>query len=174
MMSSVAPLEPTPAAPDLADLHREHYRSLVRLASILVDDVGTCEEIVQEAFVNVLRRRATVEPDRFPAYLRSAVLNGARSSLRRRVVRQRHLQAVADPVLRAVGRGGEGVVVVHHLVPGWQFAGGTHGVAQHLLGCRNLRMTVGLVGHVASLVRRMGADLGAACGVGCCSAATDR
>ena len=125
MMSSVAPLEPTPAAPDPADLHREHYRALVRLASILVDDVGTCEEIVQEAFVNVLRRRATVEPDRFPAYLRSAVLNGARSSLRRRVVRQRHLQAVADPEPSAearalAGRDADRVLAELRALPGRQ------------------------------------------------------
>ena len=36
--------------------YREHYRSLVRLASLLVDDLGTCEEIVEEAFVSVWRR----------------------------------------------------------------------------------------------------------------------
>jgi RNA polymerase sigma-70 factor (sigma-E family) len=74
----------------LADAHREHYRSLVRLASLLVDDVATCEEIVQDAFVSVFRSPARVrERDKLPAYLRSAVLNGARSHLRRRRVRDR-------------------------------------------------------------------------------------
>ena len=33
----------------LADLHRDHYRSLVRLACFLVDDVGSGEEVVQDA-----------------------------------------------------------------------------------------------------------------------------
>ena len=75
---------------DLGSLHRDHYRSLVRLASLLVDDVGTCEELVQDAFVAVLSRSAALrEPARAPAYLRSAVLNGARSHLRRRAVRRR-------------------------------------------------------------------------------------
>lgn len=70
---------------DLAALHRTHYRELVKLASLLVDDVGRCEELVQEAFARVLARPAAIrEPDRAAAYLRSAVLNGARSVRRRR------------------------------------------------------------------------------------------
>jgi RNA polymerase sigma-70 factor (sigma-E family) len=75
---------------ELADAHRAHYRSLVRLASLLVDDVPACEEIVQDAFVAVFGgRRPTREPDKLLPYLRSAVLNGARSHLRRRAVRDR-------------------------------------------------------------------------------------
>ena len=72
----------------LAALHREHYRSLVKLASILVDDRDACEEIVQDAFVSVFRSTSRVRDDaKLPAYLRSAVLNGARSHLRKRQVR---------------------------------------------------------------------------------------
>jgi RNA polymerase sigma-70 factor (sigma-E family) len=83
---------------DLASVHREHYRSLVRLASLLVDDVGRCEEIVQDAFVKVWRQPPQLGgDDRLPAYLRSAVLNGARSHLRRRGVERRHLRSVASP-----------------------------------------------------------------------------
>ncbi len=40
-------------APLLERAYREHYRSLVRRASLLVDDVGSCEELVQDAFVRV-------------------------------------------------------------------------------------------------------------------------
>ena len=99
MMSTMTSTTPVPGPPDLAALYREHYRSLVRLASILVDDVGTCEEIVQEAFVNVWRRRATVvDREHLPAYLRSAVLNGARSHLRKVSVRRRHLRPIPDPL----------------------------------------------------------------------------
>lgn len=83
---------------DLESAYREHYRSLVRLASVLLDDIGTCEEIVQEAFVQVWRRGPALrEPDRLPAYLRSAVLNGARSALRHRSVSERHLHVAPDP-----------------------------------------------------------------------------
>ena len=86
-MMTVVDSEPSPV---LEDLYREHYRSLVRLASLLVDDVATCEEIVQDAFVALHRRGlGHVEPGRAPAYLRSAVLNGARSHLRKRIVRRR-------------------------------------------------------------------------------------
>jgi RNA polymerase sigma-70 factor (sigma-E family) len=74
----------------LEDLHRDHYRSLVRLASLLVDDLATCEEIVQDAFVAVFRKPGLVRDEaKLPAYLRSAVLNGARSYLRGREVRNR-------------------------------------------------------------------------------------
>jgi RNA polymerase sigma-70 factor (sigma-E family) len=93
---------PDPGPLDLESAYREHYRSLVRLASLLIDDIGACEEIVQEAFVQVWRRGPAMrEPDRLPAYLRSAVLNGARSGLRHRLVRRRHLQAVPDPAVAA-------------------------------------------------------------------------
>jgi len=72
-----------------------HYRPLVRLASLLLDDVGSSEEVVQDAFVRVWSRGPGLrDPERLPAYLRSAVLNGARSQLRRRGVRRRHLRSV--------------------------------------------------------------------------------
>jgi RNA polymerase sigma-70 factor (sigma-E family) len=74
----------------VADLHRAEYRNLVRLARLLLDDVGASEEVVQDAFVALqLRWRTIREPDRAAAWLRSAVLNGARSQLRRRQVRER-------------------------------------------------------------------------------------
>lgn len=83
---------------DLERLYREHYRSLVRLAAILVDDVATCEEVVQDAFVAVLRRSGGwLEADKGPAYLRSAVLNGARSHLRKQRVRRRWLRTAEPP-----------------------------------------------------------------------------
>ncbi len=101
-MASMAPaFDGTTGAvtlPDLASVHRAHYRSLVRLASLLVDDVGTCEEIVQDAFVRVWQRTPALRDDeRLPAYLRSAVLNGARSHLRHALVTRRHLQPAPDP-----------------------------------------------------------------------------
>jgi RNA polymerase sigma-70 factor (sigma-E family) len=82
----------------LADLHREHYRSLVKLASLLIDDRATCEEVVQDAFVAVFRSAARLRDEsKLPAYLRSAVLNGARSQLRKRQVRTR-LRVVDAPI----------------------------------------------------------------------------
>jgi RNA polymerase sigma-70 factor (sigma-E family) len=83
-------LEPPAAGSTLVDAYREHYRPLVKLAGLLIDDVGACEEIVQDSFVQVFGTQRTLrDPQKLPAYLRSAVLNGARSRLRRKDVRRR-------------------------------------------------------------------------------------
>jgi len=88
----------TPVQEAVALLHRDHYRSLVRLAALLLDDVGTSEEVVQDAFVKMqLGWGRLADPERAPAYLRSAVLNGARSRMRHRQVQDRHLEAVPPP-----------------------------------------------------------------------------
>jgi RNA polymerase sigma-70 factor (sigma-E family) len=80
---------------DLAELHRAQYRTMVRVAALLVTDVAAAEEIVQDAFVKLHLGWARVhDPDRTVAYLRSAVLNGARSWLRRRRVLARYVPAV--------------------------------------------------------------------------------
>ncbi|MDZ7675275.1 MAG: SigE family RNA polymerase sigma factor [Acidimicrobiales bacterium] len=83
----------------LVDLYRSEYAHLVRLATLLVDDVGEAEELVQDAFVAAARTRQGSFQDAgsAPAYLRSAVLNRARSRLRTRRVRRRHLRSVDPP-----------------------------------------------------------------------------
>jgi RNA polymerase sigma-70 factor (sigma-E family) len=76
---------------DLERLHRAHYSELVRLASLLLGDRARSEEVVQDAFVRLaVRSRVLRDPSRAPAYLRSAVLNGARSALRHGKVVDRH------------------------------------------------------------------------------------
>lgn len=97
--ASVKVMMGTVATSDEVDrLYREHYRPLVRLASILIDDLATCEELVQDAFVAVLRRSGGwADADRAGAYLRSAVLNGARSHLRKWQVRRRWLRSAGPP-----------------------------------------------------------------------------
>lgn len=94
--------------PWLLDLYRTDYRHLVRLAAMLVDDVGTAEEVVQDAFVSVSRRFAADGGQGGPgpadsavttAYLRTAVMNGARSQLRKRSVRRRYLRSVEPPAV---------------------------------------------------------------------------
>jgi RNA polymerase sigma-70 factor (sigma-E family) len=94
----------------LAEMHREHYRSLVKLASLLVDDRATCEEVVQDAFVAVFRSAARLRDEaKLPAYLRSAVLNGARSQLRKRAVRTRFRSA--DPPIAEVASAETGALL---------------------------------------------------------------
>ena len=75
--------------------YRSHYAELVRLAVLLVDDHGLAEEIVQDVFVAIGRIDRTESVDTPLPYLRRAVVNGARSTLRRRRVRRRHLRSIA-------------------------------------------------------------------------------
>jgi RNA polymerase sigma-70 factor (sigma-E family) len=83
----------------LARLHQEHYRPLVRLAYLLLGNRAVAEEVVQDAFVKLqLKWGGLRHPEKAPAYLRSAVLNGARSMLRHRKVVDRHdARRTADP-----------------------------------------------------------------------------
>lgn len=79
------------------ELFARHWRPLVRLARLLVDDVTIAEDVVQDAFLTLYRQRAALlDPDKALPYLRAAVVNRARSVIRRRVVARRHLR-VADP-----------------------------------------------------------------------------
>lgn len=75
------------AADQLALLYQKHYPSLLRLAALLLDDLSSCEDVVQEAFIRVHTARARVrEPEKLLAYLRQTVVNLSRSTLRRRLV----------------------------------------------------------------------------------------
>jgi RNA polymerase sigma-70 factor (sigma-E family) len=114
-----------PEADPLAALHREHYAALVRLATLVVGDKGLAEQITQDAFVRLqLRWGGLRRLDRAPAYLRSAVLNGARSQLRRRRVSERHdarrtaAPTIVTPEAAALGRAEhERVVAALRLLP---------------------------------------------------------
>jgi DNA-directed RNA polymerase specialized sigma24 family protein len=65
----------------VAALYRAHYRFLARVATLLVSDTATAEEIVQAAFVSLYRaRRHLGDEDKALAYLRRAVISGTRSS----------------------------------------------------------------------------------------------
>ena len=93
-MSSGEDEQPENRAPSLHDLYLQHRLSLLRLASLLLRDVGDAEEVVQEAFVSAyLKWEQLRDPERGLPYLRSAVLNGARSRLRHRRVVARAMPA---------------------------------------------------------------------------------
>ena len=73
-------------------LFSAHYRGLVRLAVLLLHDDGVAEDVVQDAYVALHRRWWRLrDADKALAYLRTSVLNGARSALRKRGVAERHL-----------------------------------------------------------------------------------
>ncbi|EFL25984.1 putative RNA polymerase ECF-subfamily sigma factor [Streptomyces himastatinicus ATCC 53653] len=72
--------------PTLADLYRARRLDMIRLAIFLVDDLHTAEDVVQDAFAAVCRRHGARLDDLQDAhaYLHTAVVNAARSVLRRR------------------------------------------------------------------------------------------
>ena len=68
----------------VAELFRAHYRRLVGLAVLLVDDRSTAEDVVQDAFAGLYRRWPHLRDHHAAvAYLNRAVANGGREHLRR-------------------------------------------------------------------------------------------
>jgi RNA polymerase sigma-70 factor (sigma-E family) len=82
----------------VAELFRDHHLELVRLALVMVGDLATAEDVVQDCFERLHRRWHGIrEPDRALAYARSAVLNGCRSVHRRSSVSRRYWPRLAQP-----------------------------------------------------------------------------
>jgi RNA polymerase sigma-70 factor (sigma-E family) len=88
----LVPTEPAadpPAAP-VAALFREHHGELVRLALLMVGDLPTAEDVVQDVYASLHSRWSHIaERDTVLPYVRAAVLNGCRSVLRRRAAARR-------------------------------------------------------------------------------------
>ncbi len=70
----------------LSRLYVDNYASLVRLAALLVDDLASAEDVVQEAYARLASSRKLPDDDRALAYLRQTVVNLSRSTLRRRLL----------------------------------------------------------------------------------------
>lgn len=102
----------------LAGLFARHYVALVRLAVVLLGDLPGAEDVVQDAFVAMSRRRLR-DPDRALACLRRAVVRGSRSVLRRR--------AVADTIpprpLSGIPGPGHGAMVHLEMSAAWAALG---------------------------------------------------
>jgi RNA polymerase sigma-70 factor (sigma-E family) len=113
--TSVTSVEPPPGTADpsrwsaddaLTELYRAHWAALVRLSYLLVRDQAVAEEVVQDAFVAMHRRWAHLDDhDHALSYLRTSVVNGSRSSLRRRGVRERWAAAGGPTRLDPAPRG---------------------------------------------------------------------
>ena len=99
--SAVDAEEPrSPAVWDAADVVTEiylgHYNQLVRLAVLLVHDVQTAEEVVQDAFEAMhLAWRRLRDSEKALQYLRQTVVNRSRSVLRHRKVVDMHAPKAA-------------------------------------------------------------------------------
>ena len=93
VFTSQAP--PASAAWDASDVVTEiymaHYNQLVRLAVMLVHDVQTAEEVVQDAFEAMhLAWRRLRDSEKALSYLRQSIVNKSRSVLRHRKVVELH------------------------------------------------------------------------------------
>ena len=82
--------EPAIAQPGaIAALFRDHHGELVRLALLMVGDLPTAEDVVQDVYASLQRRSRSGRIEDPLPYVRAAVLNGCRSVLRRRGIARR-------------------------------------------------------------------------------------
>lgn len=80
----------------VTELYATHYRSLVRLAALLVRDTGIAEEVVQDSFVAMHGAwRRLRDSEKALSYLRQSVVNRSRSVLRHRTVVERNAPKTA-------------------------------------------------------------------------------
>ena len=95
----IAPAGPAHASAEdgVTALYHAHALGLIRLAHIMLGDRAAAEDVVQDAFCGLYRNwsRLADQAKALP-YVRSSVLNGCRSALRRR------------PVARLAGGPGDG------------------------------------------------------------------
>jgi len=76
-------------------VHHRQFRSMVRMATALVDSPEQAEEVVQDAFAALyLKYRLVNEP---VGYLRVSVLNGCRKVLRRRRITRSQPPLATEP-----------------------------------------------------------------------------
>jgi RNA polymerase sigma-70 factor (sigma-E family) len=77
-------------------LYSAHAVSMIRIALIMLGDRATAEDVVQDAFFGLYRRWGNLsDPANALAYVRSAVLNGCRDTLKRQARRDRRDRAAA-------------------------------------------------------------------------------
>lgn len=83
----------------LEALYAEHARGAIRLAFLMTGDEQQAQDIAQEAFVRIAGRFHDLRnPDAFPGYLRTTVLNLSRGYLRRLRTQRDYTQRAAGEV----------------------------------------------------------------------------
>ncbi len=81
---------------DLDEAFRLHSAELLRVAAFILGDRGAAEDVVQDVFVRVHERERLMSGDP-QYYLRAAVINGCRSTLRRWRLIRRHAEQRGQP-----------------------------------------------------------------------------
>jgi len=86
----------------VTELFHHHYRRLVSLAGLMVDDRETAEEVVQDAFEALYRHWPRLrDPEAAVMYLNRSVANGSRSWVRRRMTERAYVVPDAGTVTSA-------------------------------------------------------------------------
>jgi RNA polymerase sigma factor (sigma-70 family) len=80
---------------ELERVYFESYADLVSMARLLVDDLNSTSDVVQDAFARVLKAQPTFTNNDALFYMKRAVMNGAKSQLRKRQVSRKHLSVVS-------------------------------------------------------------------------------
>jgi RNA polymerase sigma-70 factor (sigma-E family) len=71
---------------EVTALYEAHALGMIRLGVVMLGDRAAAEDVVQEAFCGLYRHwHALSDPGKALSYVRSSVINGCRSALRRRV-----------------------------------------------------------------------------------------
>jgi RNA polymerase sigma-70 factor (sigma-E family) len=79
------PAQTSVPAEAVTALYRAHALGLIRLAVVMLGDRPAAEDVVQEAFCGLYRRWYSLsDTGKALSYVRSSVINGCRSVLRRR------------------------------------------------------------------------------------------
>ena len=152
-----APAPAAAAAPAEAvtTLYQAHALGLIRLAVVMLGDRPAAEDVVQEAFCGLYRRwHSLADTGKALAYVRSSVINGCRTVLRRRL-RQRGVDPLTgDPP-------GESAEATPHFGPGGllgqrfeQFDGAVTGFDVHPGRCIGDAVLFGLIRHREQGYRR--------------------
>jgi RNA polymerase sigma-70 factor (sigma-E family) len=87
--SPPAPAKPVDVAADhqaddlVSDLYQAHALALIRMATLLLRDQASAEDVVQDAFLSLYKALPRLrDHDQILPYLRAVVINGSRSVLR--------------------------------------------------------------------------------------------
>ncbi|MFL6161237.1 MAG: RNA polymerase sigma factor [Jatrophihabitantaceae bacterium] len=79
------------------EIYQEQWWPMLRLATGLVDQRAVAEDVVQDAFASVYRNWSSIrEPAAALGYLRTAVVNGSRNALRRRITARRYSRVLGE------------------------------------------------------------------------------
>ena len=81
---------------DFDAVYQSQWWPMLRVALALVDDVASAEDVAQDAFAALYKKLESLrDPQAANAYLRTCVVNGARSALRRRRTARSHLKGLS-------------------------------------------------------------------------------